>query len=109
MVLPDGYKRPMFYWFMASVAASWMAAPVKKLSAVLGPRKADAHAKTLLAAAAGTQRNLGVQNGRERLNDGQSQAAARAALIAVHPVEALENLVVFGFRNAGAVILDFDD
>src|SRR5687768_15197427 len=65
-----------------------------------------AQAETVLAA---QQLDACAEDLRQHVHDGQAQPAAGTALIAVQSIEAREDFVALVFRNAGAVILDFDD
>ncbi len=58
---------------------------------------------------AAQQLDFRVENLRQHLHDGQAQAAAGAALVAIQAVEAGEDFVALVLGDAGAIVFDLDD
>src|ERR1700722_17488228 len=75
--------------------------------AVRESNKRDADTQTAVVGS-GAHSDLGIQSCSKRADDGQSQAAAYSALIAVQPIESREDLLSFGTRDSGTVIFDID-
>ena len=75
-------------------------------SPTLDPCDADAQAPTIEPC---THADLGIQDRRQGLHDGQPQSTSHPALITVQAIEPREYLAPFCIRDTWAVIFDVDD